>query len=292
MEDGFSLKDATVGIIGLGLMGGSLAMSLTGKCARLVGFDSHQPTLELAHSKNIIDHAQPLSPSPFGRGARGEGVVDLLILATPVPSILNFLEQLPAIISHPCVVMDVGSTKRDILQAMSALPENFDPIGGHPICGKENLGLENADADLYQNAPFIIAPLERTAQRAKLAASQIISAIGATLIEMTAEEHDRVFAATSHVPFLLSSALVHSTPREFASFIGPGFHSTSRLAGTPSHMMMGILRSNRDNVLSAIRSFRNSLEEIESALQNENYVELENILNQSRKSHLTLTADH
>lgn len=284
MEDGFSLKDSTIGILGLGLMGGSLAMGLKGKCARLIGFDSHPPTLELALSKGIIDHAESDSASFHAQ-------VDILILATPVPSILNFLEHLPAIIPHPCIVMDIGSTKRDITQAMSALPEAFDPIGGHPICGRETLGLQNADEDLYKNAPFIFTPLERTSERAKSAARQIISAIGANFVEMTAEEHDLILASTSHLPFLLSSSLAHSTLREFAPFIGPGFRSTSRLAGTPSRMMMGILKSNRDNVLNAIQNFRASLDGMESALQTENYSELEAFLNQAKESHSALTAD-
>jgi prephenate dehydrogenase len=289
MEDGFSLalRDAAIGIFGLGLMGGSLAMSLKGKCSRLIGFDSHPPTLELALSKGIIDHALP-HPQPLSQRERG---VDVLILAIPVSSIIQAIQQLP--FNHPpCIVMDIGSTKRDITQAMSALPEGFDPIGGHPICGKEKLGLQNADASLYQNAPFIITPLERTTQRAKSAAEQIIAAIDANLIEMTAEDHDRTFAATSHLPFLLSSALTHATPQELAPFIGPGFRSTSRLAGTPAHMMLGILKSNRDNVLNAMQAFRNSLDEIESALQTEDYAELEAFLSQARESHTVLTMDH
>ena len=115
--------------------------------------------------------------------------------------------------------------------------------------------------------------------------NQILSAIGANCIEMTAEEHDRIIASTSHLPFLLSSALACATPKEFTFLAGPGFRSTIRLAGTPWHMMMGILESNRDNVLNAIQSFRNSLDDIESALQNENYAELENLLDQSRSSY-------
>jgi prephenate dehydrogenase len=293
MEDGFSLKDATIGILGLGLMGGSLALSLKGKCKRLIGFDAHLPTLELALSKGIIDHASAFLPSPLGRGAGGEGELDILIIATPVPSILNTLKELQiSNYQSPITILDIGSTKRDITQAMSALPENFDPIGGHPICGKEKLGLQNADANLYQNAPFIVTPLERTTQRAKSAAKQIIAAIGANRIEMTAEDHDRTFAVTSHLPFLLSSALAHATPQELAPFIGPGFRSTSRLAGTPAHMMLGILKSNRDHVLNAMQTFRTSLDEIESALQTENYAELEALLNQARESHTVFTMDH
>jgi prephenate dehydrogenase len=284
MEDGFSfaLQDSTVGIFGLGLMGGSLAMRLKGHCARLIGFDSHLPTLQLALSKNLVDHAESDSATCLPQ-------VDLLILATPVSTIIDILQQLPSLMPNPCILMDLGSTKTDILQTMNNLPPRFDIIGGHPICGKEKLGLENADANLYQNAPFVITPLARTTSRAKSAAKQIISVIGANIIEMTAEEHDRMLASTSHLPFIIASTLSRSTLRDFAPLIGPGFRSTSRLAGTPSHMMMDILKSNRKNALNAIRNFRNSLDEVESALQQENYLQLEILLNQSRSAYQFLT---
>lgn len=283
MEDGFSLKESTVGIIGLGLMGGSLAMSLKGQCARILGFDSHPATLELALSKNIVDQAESLTR---GKGLRA--TVDLLILATPVPVILDLLQQLPSLVSHPCIVMDIGSTKRDILQAMSALPDSFEPIGGHPICGKEKLGLENAEPNLFQNAPFVVTPLDRSTRRANAAAQQMVSAVGANLLEMSAEDHDRILASTSHLPFLIASSLAHSTPPQFSPLLGTGFRSTSRLAGTPAHMMMGVLMSNRINILNSIQSFRSSLHELETLLQDQNYMELENALNASRNSYLSL----
>ena len=282
MEDGFSLKDSTIGIFGLGLMGGSLALALKRYCSRIIGFDSDPSTLELALSKNIVDQTEASSVKSLPH-------VDILILATPVPVIINLIQQLPALMPGPCILMDLGSTKRNIVDVMSTLPKCFEPIGGHPICGKEKLGLENADRNLYQGAPFVITPLEHTTQRAKSAVTQIISVIGAHVIEMTPEEHDSILATTSHLPFLLASALTYSTPPELTSLIGPGFRSTSRLAGTPSHMMMGILKSNRDNILKAIRNFYSSLNEIESVLQNENYTELELILKQSRTSYLTIT---
>ena len=282
MEDGFSLKDAAVGIYGLGLMGGSLALALRGYCSSIVGFDADPSALERALSRGIVDRAETSSVKSLPR-------VDVLILATPVPAILDMLARLPSFLLEPCIILDVGSTKRDIIAAMAALPKGFDPIGGHPICGKENLGLENADGTLYRSAPFVVTPLERTTRRAKSAVAQIVLAIGAHLIEMSAQDHDNVLATTSHLPFLVSSALAHSTPQEFSSLIGPGFRSTSRLAGTPAHMMMGILKSNRDNVLKAIQDFRGSLNEIEAILQNENYAALEGILKQSRNSYLTIT---
>lgn len=282
MEDDFRLQDSKLAIIGLGLMGGSLALALKGKCAALYGIDSDPATLALALANGIVQQADA---DPVKLLAQA----DLVILAVPVPAIMEFIQKLPSFSGNPCIVFDLGSTKRDILQAMSALPENFDPIGGHPICGKEKLGLVNAAATLYQDAPFVVSSLDRTTSRAQAAARQIVSAIGANRIEMTAEDHDRILAATSHLPFLMASALVHSTPCDHAPLLGPGFRSTSRLAGTPSHMMMGILRSNRDNVLKAVQSFRRSLEELEDALQDENFAELENILNQSGASYHSLT---
>jgi prephenate dehydrogenase len=284
MEDGFRLQDSRIALVGLGLMGGSLALALKGRCAALYGIDSDQATVELALAKKVVDQADrdPATLLPQA---------DLVILATPVPVILEFLQKIPSLLQKPCIVLDLGSTKRDILEAMAALPDDFDPVGGHPICGKENLGLENADASLFQGAPFVVTALERTTKRARSAVAQIVSIVGARLIEMTAEEHDRILASTSHLPFLLSSALALSTPREFLPLVGTGFKSTSRLAGTPSHMTMGILQSNRENILNAILAFRNALDQIESALQAENYLQLERTLNQSRTSYQTLVSN-
>lgn len=290
MEDGFRLQNAKIGIIGLGLMGGSLAKALKGKCDSIIGFDTHQPTLQLATATQTVDYASSSLPSPSGRraGDEGEVRVDVLILATPVNSILDIIPTLPSFIKQNCILIDLGSTKKLIVEAMNGLPENFEVIGAHPICGKEKLGLQNADANLYKDAPFIITPLERTTANAKSAIQQIISTIGANCIELPAEEHDHALAFTSHLPFLISSALANTLPKEFAEFIGPGFRSTSRLAGTPSHMMMGILGSNKENVLNAIQVFRNSLSEIEENLQNENFVQLEKTLNQSQSTYQEL----
>ncbi|MCL4529355.1 MAG: prephenate dehydrogenase [Chloroflexi bacterium] len=282
IEDGFVLADAKIAIIGLGLMGGSLALALKGKCAALYGIDSDRAALELACRQNVVDLAD-------GDPAKLLPESDLVIFAAPVPAILILLEQLPSFTSNRCIVMDLGSTKRLIVEAMSRLPERFEPIGGHPICGKEKLSLANAESTLYQNAPFILTPLERTTQRTLSAAHLIIEVIGAKAMILDAIEHDRILAATSHFPFLLSSALALSTPKDVASFVGPGFKSTSRLAGTPSSMMLGVLQSNRENVLEVLRCFRHSLDEIESSLISNDSDSLLSLLNQAQASYQTFT---
>ncbi len=283
-EPDFNLADSKIAIIGLGLMGGSLALGLRGKCAAIYGIDPDPAALELALSQQIVDYADsdPAKLSPE---------VDMVILAAPVPSIIALIDQLPTLaphasagvtIFHPCIVMDLGSTKRLVVEAMSRLPERFDPIGGHPICGKEKLSLANAERTLYYAAPFLLTPLARTSSRALSAAYQIIEALGAKAKVLDAVEHDRILASTSHLPFLISSALALATPQDVAPFVGPGFKSTSRLAGTSSSMMLGVLQSNRENVLSVLHGMQSQLAQLESALSAEDFVKLESILNEAQ----------
>jgi prephenate dehydrogenase len=278
----FNLAESKIAIIGLGLMGGSLALGLRGKCAALYGCDPHLPTLELALSQHIVDYADN-DPAKF------LPEVDLVILSAPVPAILTLLEKLPTYTSNSCIVMDTGSTKKLIVESMSHLPERFDPIGGHPVCGKEKLSLANAERTLYYAAPFLLTPLKRTTSRAFSAAQQIIEAIGAKASILEATEHDRILASTSHLPFLLSSALALTTPNDVSSFVGPGFKSTSRLAGTSSSMMLGVLQSNQENVLNALHELQNQLSEIELALSSEDFKKLEAILNEAQSKHQALT---
>jgi len=277
----FKLAESKIAIIGLGLMGGSLALGLRGKCAALYGIDPHLPTLELALSQHIVDYAD-------SSAAKLLPEADLVILSAPVPAILTLLEQLPTFTSNPCIVMDLGSTKKLIVESMARLPFRFDPIGGHPICGKEKLSLANAERTLYYAAPFLLTPLERTSKRALAAANQIIEALGAKGKTIDAVEHDRILASTSHLPFLLASALALTTPDDLSSFIGTGFKSTSRVAGTSSSMMLGVLQSNRENVLNALHSLQNELANIESAMSSNDSTELESILKEAQSKYQTL----
>ena len=283
-DSNFTLASSKIAIIGLGLMGGSLALGLRGKCAAIYGIDPNPATLELALSQNIVDYADS-DPARL----RVLPEADVIILSAPVPAILTLLEQLPTYTPNPCIVMDMGSTKRLIVEFMSRLPERFDPIGGHPICGKEKLSLANAERTLYYAAPFLLTPLKRTSPRALSAAHQIIEAIGAKPKNLDATEHDRILAVTSHLPFLISSALALSTPQDVASFIGPGFKSTSRLAGTSSSMMLGVLQSNCENVLNVLHGMQHQLAEIESALSSNDFAKLESILNEAQSKYQKFT---
>lgn len=282
---GFKLKDANIALIGLGLMGGSLALSLKERCRRLSACDPHLPTLELARRQEIV-HLADSDPAKILADA------DLVILACPVPDILDWIDRLPNYVQHPCIVLDIGSSKRTIVAALETLPANFDPLGGHPICGRERLSLENAERFLYRDAPFVLTPLERTSENARSAVLQILEALGANPVWLGADDHDRILAATSHLPYLLSSALALATPEDATQFIGPGFRSSTRLAGTPSSMMLGVLLSNRDNLLDVIGQLQDQIATIKFALMSNDADQLKSVLNAAKTRYQQLLTDN
>ncbi len=254
-----ALSKARVAICGLGLMGGSLALALRGKCAAILGIDPDADTLDLARRMGLADElaATPEQILPQA---------DLVVLAAPLPAILDLLADLPR--HHPGapVVLDLGSAKAAVVAAMENLPAHFDPLGGHPMCGKENGGLARAEANLYREAAFAFTPLERTTPRARGLAEQLAAVLGARPVWLAARDHDRWVAATSHVPYLVSNALASVTPLEAAPLAGPGWRGMARLAATPQSMMLGVLAANRSEVLAALNRFRQSLERLESLL--------------------------
>jgi prephenate dehydrogenase len=258
-------------ILGLGLMGGSLAMALRGHCAGLLGIDPDPAAVQLALEKGVVGRA---ATDPAELLAEAE----VIILAAPVNTILELLQILPELHPGPAVVLDLGSTKSRIVEAMEKLPERFDPIGGHPMCGKERSGLANADPALFRGAPFAFTPLARTRPGARKFASTLAQALGANPLWLDPATHDRWVAATSHLPYLVSNALAACTPLEAAPLVGSGFRSATRLAPTSASMMLDILMTNRENVLAALGSFRQQLAQVESLLTACDYPALQEIL--------------
>ncbi len=260
-----SLDNSRVAIVGLGLMGGSLALRLHGRCRALLAADPDKDTRQLARQLGVVDQV-----------AADLAVVlpqaDLVVLAAPVRAILELIHRLPTMLpasptGQTVTVIDLGSTKTEICQAYEGLPAHFDPLGGHPMCGKELGGLGHADGSLYQGAVFTLTALERTSPTARDLALQLVEALGAHPLWLDAHTHDRWAAATSHLPYLLSVALALATPLETAPLVGPGFQSTSRLASSSPTMMADILHTNRENTRQALDRFRTQLDALEAALR-------------------------
>lgn len=255
----FELSEARVAVVGLGLMGGSLALALQGRCRERLGIDPDPAVRALAAR---LGAAERLSAEP------GELLpeADLVVLAVPVGAILRLVSDLPALHPGRAVVIDLGSTKERIVQAMESLPERFEPLGGHPICGKERSSLAEADAALFREQAFAFTPSARTTKRARAAAEQLAAALDAHPLWLSTQTHDRLLAITSHAPYLIASALAGSVPGEALPAAGPGLCSTTRVASTPTTVMLDVLETNRENILVALASFRRRLDLLESEL--------------------------
>ena len=261
------LADCTMAIVGLGLMGGSLALALRGRCRRLLGIDPDSATLTLAEKMYLADELEPRSEDLLEQA-------DLIVLAAPVQVILSLLGELPNLHSGPAIVLDLGSTKAQICAAMDALPERFEAVGGHPMGGKERSSLQEAQAEVYREAPFALVRTRRSTPRACRLAEELAFAADARPLWLDADTHDRWTAATSHLPCLVANALAAITPVEAAPMVGPGFRSTTRVAVTPTNVILDVLQTNRDNVLARLHDLRNRLALIEGLLEDERYTEL------------------
>lgn len=242
------LANSRVAIIGLGLMGGSLALALRGRCLSLLGVDQDSATLEMAGQEDLFDR---LSREPADILPKA----DVVILATSINTILELIRQLPELHPGSPLLLDLGSTKVKVVQALEDLPSRFDPIGGHPMCGKEVSGFENADANLYQGAVFAFTPLQRTTKKAYRFVDQLTAVIGSHALWIDPQAHDRWCAATSHLPYLVATALASSIPMESKPLVGPGFRSTTRIARTPASIMSDVLQTNRENILDQLEDF-------------------------------------
>jgi prephenate dehydrogenase len=232
-----SLDGFTVAVAGLGLMGGSLAMALkrSGAAVSVLGADANPAILERAQTLGIVDG--PVSD--FTK-------IDLIVLAMPVRGIIAWLESCGSQLPAHCIVMDLGSTKRAVVAAMNRLTAQC--VGGHPMCGKESAGLDSADGALFQQARFVLTPTERTTERALAAAKALVVAVGANLIVLDAKAHDRAVAAISHMPYLLSVALVNTVgglgDENAARLAASGYRSMSRLAASDLLMWSDIIATN------------------------------------------------
>jgi prephenate dehydrogenase len=286
------LKDARVAIVGLGLMGGSLAGALKrrGACREVRGVARREETIKEAIGRGFI-HG--------GTCDLAEGVeqADLIVLATSVRTILELILQVGSLAPAGCLVMDLGSTKARIVEGMEALPPHVQAVGGHPMCGKEVSGIEAADADLYQGATFVLTPLRqgsgqalrRTSPEALTLAQELVEAVGARPLLMDAERHDRLVAVVSHLPYLLSVGLVATAEAVAAEdemvweLIASGFRDTSRLAASDVTMMLDILLTNRQAVGEMLARFAQQLDAIAHLLEASNEEGLRSLMEQVQK---------
>lgn len=281
------LRDAQVSIVGLGLMGGSLAGALCGWCRRVVGVARRQETIEIARARGLIDEGT----TELSEGLRQ---ADVVVLATPVRVILRQLAEIGPLLPEGCLLMDLGSTKADIVAAMARLPDHVQPLGGHPMCGKEVSGIEAADPTLYQGRTFILCPLERTSAAALALGCHLAEAVGAQPLVLEPDRQDYLVATLSHLPYLLACALVATADATTSAdpaawqIVAGGFRDTSRLAGSDVTMMTDILLTNRAEVLKALRHYAAQLDSLIRLVESGDEEEMGTVLSRIRQERLRM----
>lgn len=279
-----SLYDCSVTVVGLGLMGASLCMDLAQNhlCREVRGVARRTDTVLQAFFSGAVDEAT----NDLATGIQG---ADIVVLATPVRHIIATLDEIGPHLWPGALVTDMGSTKGDICAALNTLPDSVQPIGSHPMTGKETAGFEAAEPGLYRNAPWVLTPLPRTSPNALALAMELAQAVGARPIVLEPARHDRLVASISHLPFLLASALVHAVndvgvddPKVWELAAG-GFRDTSRVAASDTRMFMDILLTNRVAVLEQLDLFACHLQDLRSLLADQDEQQLQAKLGQSQR---------
>jgi prephenate dehydrogenase len=288
-EPGFKLKNAQIAIVGLGLMGGSLGLALKQRqlCRQVVGLVRRNEAAREAEAIGVADFAttDPAQALPDA---------DLIVFSTPVRTIIQQLRQWASLFKSGAVITDMGSTKQAIVQAMAELPPEVHPVGSHPMCGKEQAGLEAAEATLYEGAPWIVTPLERTPPGAAQLIFNLAEAVGARPRLLAAERHDKLVAAISHLPHALATVLVLTAQGVAENdpvvweVAASGFRDTSRVAASDVTMMLDILLTNRVAVGQMVGLAQAQLAQLAEALAAEDEQTLRKLLEKASRQRKAL----
>ncbi|MCM8777714.1 MAG: prephenate dehydrogenase/arogenate dehydrogenase family protein [Candidatus Omnitrophica bacterium] len=264
----------TIGITGLGLIGGSLALEIKKRnvAETVVGFSRRHSTLEKAKTQGLIDEY-------FTNFETGIKNLDLLIIATPVGVIKDYFLRIKKV-SPSVLVTDVASVKEKIVNdAVKILGKDSNFVGSHPIAGSDKSGIEAAQRNLFEGKFVIITPCKYTKKENILKIKNFWETIGAKTILISPEEHDRLLALTSHLPhfivYLLLSLLKENKDRDILlSCIGTGFLDTTRIGKSPPELWAEIFIANRKNLLKHLSEFEKNLSEMTKILKEGNIQKL------------------
>jgi prephenate dehydrogenase len=250
-----------VTIVGLGLIGGSIGLALRRAQpvnTDIIGYDKNPEVMERAHRAGVVQGTAPTL-------ARAVQDSTMVIVASPIVSMRKVFQEMAPHLRQGCVVTDTASTKSDVLGwARETLPDNVYFVGGHPMAGKETTGIEEAEADLFRDKPWVITPSVDATEQAVATVVALAQTVGATPMFMDADEHDSYVAAISHLPLtmaaaLFSVALTSAAWPELAGLASSGFRDTTRLASGSPELAHDIVMTNRENVLHWIDRMQSEL---------------------------------
>ena len=276
-------------IIGLGLIGGSLALSLKreGYKGKIYGFDLNENRVKIAKEMGAIDEGfTSFDEVPWKD-------IDLVILATPVKTFLDIAKKIKPYLKEGTIISDVGSVKGDLVKQLEKIFKPFKFIGAHPIAGTEKEGVENAVIGLFKNKKLILTIDEEDEDTKRL--EELWNDLGAKVEVMNPDLHDFVFASVSHLPHAVAFALVDSlitlskeTGIDLFLYPGAGFKDFTRIAASSPVIWKDIFLQNKKDVLHTIDEFINSMRKLREYIEKEDEEKLLKLLEESREKRLSL----
>jgi len=271
-------------IIGIGLIGGSLAKAInkTHQSEIVFGFGRDKSRLEKSQKSNVIDQYS----TDIGEALEGANMV---IIATPVGSYESILKEMKPHIAKDMIISDVGSTKVSVIEAVKTVFDDnlYNFIPAHPIAGKEKSGFESSDADLFVNRKVIITPLENNSPESIKILTKMWEGVGAEVDFMTPQSHDDLLGMTSHLPHMLAFSLVNyliSQHPEASVYAAGGFKDFSRIASGNAIMWRDICLHNRDSIVEHIKGYQESLNTLVDAIDSQNKEQLESLFREAKNT--------
>jgi prephenate dehydrogenase len=257
-------------IIGTGLIGGSLGLALKQQrlAGQVIGFSRQQKNVKLAKKVGAIDI--------IGSSLDVVADADLVILATPINTIIELAGQIANKLKKDCIVIDVGSSKERIVSELSVLIPNF--LGCHPLAGSEKKGIVNLENNIFKGSICIITPTGKTNQRILNKIKLLWKRLGANIVILSAKKHDQILAFTSHLPHALAFLLISSIPNQCLALSSSGLKDTTRISSSDAGLWSEIFLSNRGNLLTALSNFQKKLTTLKFVLENKDSKRLIKIL--------------
>ena len=265
-----------IGILGLGLIGGSLGLDLRSQGHHLLGVSRRESTCQKALDIGSVDQASV--------DLKFLASADVIFICTPIGLIVPQVEQLMVYLPTTAIITDVGSVKALIVEAVSPLWQNF--IGGHPMAGNTDVGIEAAQRNLFVNRPYVLTPIETTPNRAITVLEEIVRSLGSIIYHCQPEKHDRAVSWISHLPVMISASLTatclsETDPEIFQlaqNLASSGFRDTSRVgAGNPELGVM-MAQYNHQALLHSLHQYRQNLDEFINLIEQEKWQILEDKL--------------
>ncbi|MFE4105330.1 prephenate/arogenate dehydrogenase [Almyronema epifaneia] len=271
-----------IGIVGLGLIGGSLGLDLRQRGHTVIGVSRRAETGDLALRQGVADKV--------ATSLEAIATTQLIFVCTPIAAIVPTVQQLATFLPTATVITDVGSVKAQLVTLASHYWPNF--VGGHPMAGKAEAGIEAAEVGLFNQRPYVLTPVESTPHEATELVAEVARSLGCALYRCTPESHDRAVAWISHLPVMVSAALIQACLSEPEASVqqlaqqlaSSGFRDTSRVGGGNPELGLMMAQYNQAALLKSLQAYRHHLDQMIDHIATQNWTVLEQRLQQSQQA--------